>query len=592
MPLKSKNFLPVLLMVPSLLWQDKVQGCGAVSASCDLKFSEYKHIIKMTKYTSKRVKVTGPVPQTIENEDGEAVWAGDSEFLFQEEGSQAQGVQETTLTVSGASVTTSLSELIESKRKRLVVSQYDDQDNFIHEAMVEDSSELPSQRPSSGEISVSSFQQLALSRPIQRALTHVGFVTPTKIQAAAIPVALAGRDLCGGAVTGSGKTAAFVIPILERLLFRSRQAARIRVLILVPTRELALQCHQVILQLAQFTDISSCLLAGGMDYQQQEAQLKKRPDILVATPGRLIDHMKNTPSFSLDNIEILVLDEADRMLEVGFQLELEEIVRGCPKERQTMLFSATLSDDVSGLMRLSLSPSNTTKIFVDSNEAVASRLVQEFVRIRESSEPDRVVFLLALCQNYYKKKCIVFFQTKSEAHRVRIMFGLVGLKAAELHGNLSQAERLEALEQFKNGDADFLIATDVAARGLDIHGVETVINYTMPAEYKQYLHRVGRTARAGHTGKSVSLVGEQDRKILKAAIKNSRDVVKQRLLPSALIDACKQNVANMEPIISEIEAEEAQDRIMKKTEDRLKRAKTSQEPHRRPKRKFIKTIRG
>lgn len=482
-----------------------------------------------------------------------------------------------------------LDDLICKKRNQLVFSKYDEND-FIKEIMTEEQDDIVHSQIVSDNIS---FHELNLSRPIQRALTQMGFVSPTKIQSATIPIALSGKDLCGGATTGSGKTAAFVIPILERLLFRQRQHPMIRVLILLPTRELAVQCHQVVTQLSQFTDISSCLLVGGLEYKQQEASLKARPDILVATPGRLIDHLKNTLSFTLDHIEILVLDEADRMLEIGFQEEIEEITRSCSKQRQTMLFSATLTTKIEDLIKLSMNNS-PEHIFVDSNEAIAFNLIQEFIRVRSDHEEDRDSLMLALCQHYYKERCIIFFPTKIEAHRMRIIFGLVGLKATELHGNLTQPERIHALEQFKQGQVDFLIATDIAARGLDISSVQTVINYSMPSDYKQYLHRVGRTARAGRSGRSVSLVGEQDRKVLKMAIKNSKNVVRQRILPISLIDICNKNIKSMINTLNEISEEEKQDRVLQLNERKITKAqnmiKYGKEISNRPKRTFIKKI--
>ena len=190
------------------------------------------------------------------------------------------------------------------------------------------------------------FTSLCLSRPILKAIAKMGFVKPTSIQAQSIPLALQGKDICGSAVTGSGKTAAFMIPVLERLLFRPKSMAATRVLILVPTRELGSQCHAVATQLAEFTSIQTCLCVGGLSNKIQEAELRKKPDIVIATPGRLIDHIHNSKSFSLDAIEILIMDEADRMLEDGFAAELDEIIKNTPKKRQTMLFSATMTDNV------------------------------------------------------------------------------------------------------------------------------------------------------------------------------------------------------------------------------------------------------
>jgi ATP-dependent RNA helicase DDX27 len=365
---------------------------------------------------------------------------------------------------------------------------------------------------------ITTFSELNLSRQLLKGLSALRFERPTPIQKVAIPVALMGKDICGGAVTGSGKTAAFLIPIIERLIHRPKNLpAATRVVIILPTRELAIQCHEVAVALAKFTDVRCCLAAGGLPMRAQQADLRCNPEIVIATPGRLIDHLRNSASFTMASVEILVLDEADRMLEDGFKDELDEIIRHTPKQRQTILFSATMTENVTELVRLSLR--KPVRLFVDSNTAIARKLLQEFVRIREERETDRMPILLALCHRTCTERCIIFFPTKELAHRFRLILGLAGLRCAELHGGLTQSERLDALDRFKLEKVDFLTATDVAARGLDIQGVKYVLNYSMPANYKLYLHRVGRTARAGLDGCSITLVGEgADRKLLKMVI--------------------------------------------------------------------------
>lgn len=284
----------------------------------------------------------------------------------------------------------------------------------------------------------STFQDFNLSRPILRGLASVGFTDPTPIQRKTIPVALLGKDIVGSAVTGSGKTGAFIVPILERLLFRPRKIPTSRVAILMPTRELAVQCYNVAVKLATFTDITFCQLVGGFSLREQENVLKKRPDVIIATPGRFIDHMRNSPSLTVDTLEILVLDEADRMLEDGFADELNEILMTIPKSRQTMLFSATMTDTVDKLIRVGLN--RPVRLMVDSKKQTAVTLVQEFVRLRPGREDRRVGYLLHLCKEVYTGRVIIFFRQKREAHRVRIIFGLLGLKAAELHGSMSQEQ--------------------------------------------------------------------------------------------------------------------------------------------------------
>jgi ATP-dependent RNA helicase DDX27 len=285
---------------------------------------------------------------------------------------------------------------------------------------------------------LSSFQGMSLSRPILRGLTSVGFTKPTPIQSKTIPIALLGKDVVGGAVTGSGKTAAFVVPILERLLYRPKKVPTSRVVILTPTRELAIQCHSVAVKLASHTDIKFCLAVGGLSLKAQEAELRLRPDVVIATPGRFIDHMRNSASFAVESIEILVLDEADRMLEDGFADELNEILTTLPKSRQTMLFSATMTSSVDRLIRVGLD--KPVRIMVDSQKKTAGTLVQEFVRLRPGREEKRMGYLIYLCKNLYSERVIIFFRQKSIAHRTRIIFGLLGLSCAELHGSMNQAQ--------------------------------------------------------------------------------------------------------------------------------------------------------
>lgn len=285
---------------------------------------------------------------------------------------------------------------------------------------------------------LNSFQQFSLSRPLLRGVAAVHFLSPTPIQKRTIPIALAGKDLVGSAVTGSGKTAAFLLPILERLLYRPKKIPTTRVVILLPTRELAVQCHNVATSLAQFTDITFAQLVGGFSVREQEALLKRRPDVVIATPGRFIDHMRHSSSFAVDNLEILVLDEADRMLEDGFADELDEILRTIPKGRQTMLFSATMTESVDKLVRVGMN--RPVRVSVDAQKATVEGLVQEFVRLRTGREEKRMASLLVLCTTVYTERVIVFFRQKKEVHRARIIFGLMGVKAGELHGGMSQEQ--------------------------------------------------------------------------------------------------------------------------------------------------------
>ncbi|XP_022184800.2 probable ATP-dependent RNA helicase DDX27 isoform X2 [Nilaparvata lugens] len=411
-----------------------------------------------------------------------------------------------------------------------------------------------------------SFYEMNLSRPLLKAIGAMSFVHPTPIQAATIPVALMGRDICGCAATGTGKTAAYMLPTLERLIYKPLSGAPVtRVVVLVPTRELGVQVYSVTRQLAQFTKIDVALSVGGLDVKVQEQMLRKSPDIVIATPGRLIDHIRNAPSFSIDQVEVLILDEADRILDEYFQEQLHEIVKQCSRTRQTLLFSATMTDAVRDLASVSLD--KPVRIFVDNNQDVAFNLRQEFVKIRQKYEPYREAILASLVCRTFHSSTMVFVQTKKEAHRVHIMLGLLGVKVAELHGNMSQPQRMEALRRFKDSEVDVLVATDVAARGLDIRNVKTVINFVMPPSLEHYIHRVGRTARAGRAGVSVSMCGESERKIVKEIIKRARNPVKSRIVPVEILEKYRKKVEKLEGEIEAILKEEEAERLLAKAEN-------------------------
>ncbi|KAK4631438.1 ATP-dependent RNA helicase DRS1 [Fulvia fulva] len=417
------------------------------------------------------------------------------------------------------------------------------------------------------------FHAMNLSRPILKGLASVGFDKPTPIQMKAVPVALEGKDLVGGAVTGSGKTAAFLIPILERLLFRPKRTATTRVAILMPTRELALQCFNVAKKLAAFTDITVAMAVGGLSIKEQDKELKMRPDIVIATPGRFIDLERNYRSLDVSTIEILVLDEADRMLEEGFADELNEILTKIPKSRQTMLFSATMTTKVDDLVRSGLQ--RPVRLMVDAQKQTVSGLTQEFVRLRPGREQKRLGYLMYLCEKVYTDRVIIFFRQKKEAHRVRVIFALCGLKAAELHGSMSQEQRINSIEAFRTGKASYLLATDLASRGLDIKGIDTVINYEAPQSHEIYLHRVGRTARAGRSGCACTLAAEPDRKVVKAAVKTGKAqgaIIKQRTIEAHDVDAWDARLNALEQDVEDVMREEKEERALSQADRDLTRA--------------------
>ncbi|KAK8971140.1 DEAD-box ATP-dependent RNA helicase 28 [Platanthera guangdongensis] len=409
-----------------------------------------------------------------------------------------------------------------------------------------------------------SFLELNLSRPLLKACEALGYHKPTPIQAACVPLALTGRDICGSALTGSGKTAAFALPVLERLLFRPKRIHAIRVLILTPARELAVQVHSMIEKLSQFTDIRCCLVVGGLSSKVQEAALRSMPDIVVATPGRIIDHLRNSQSVGLEDLAVLILDEADRLLELGFSGEIQELIRMCPKRRQTMLFSATMTEEVDQLATLSLN--KPVRLQADPSTKRPATLTEEIIRIRGMREANQEAVLLALCSKTFTKKVIVFSGTKQAAHRLKIIFGLAGLIAAELHGNLTQVQRLDALELFRKQQVEFLIATDVAARGLDIVGVQTVISFACPRDITSYVHRVGRTARAGREGYAVTFVTDTDRSLLKAIAKRAGSKLRSRIVADRSVSEWSHFIEENEDQISSIIREEREEREIRKAE--------------------------
>ena len=357
------------------------------------------------------------------------------------------------------------------------------------------------------------FSQFALHERLLKAVAELKFVEPTPVQAAAIPLALEGRDLRVTAQTGSGKTAAFVLPILNRLIGPAKVRVSIKTLILLPTRELAQQTLKEVERFSQFTFIKSGLITGGEDFKVQAAMLRKVPDILIGTPGRMIEQL-NAGNLYLKEVEVLVLDEADQMLDLGFIVPLKKIVPMLPKQRQSLFFSATMPKTISQLADQFLT--NPVQVSVAPQSTTAERVDQKVTYINQD---DKQRLLKDFINNENPDHMLVFTQTKHGADKVVKNLMAVGIHSAAIHGNKSQPQRERALGDFKKGKINILVATDIAARGIDVDGITHVINFDMPNVSEQYVHRIGRTARAGASGISYSLVAPDERQFLRDVVK-------------------------------------------------------------------------
>ncbi|MDB5928846.1 MAG: box helicase domain protein [Polaromonas sp.] len=359
----------------------------------------------------------------------------------------------------------------------------------------------------------SSFSNLSLAEPLARAVAEMGYETMTPIQEQAIPVVLQGKDVMGAAQTGTGKTAAFALPLLQRMMKHenpSTSPARhpVRALVLLPTRELAVQVAEQVKLYAKYTNLNSAVVFGGMDMKPQTLELKKGVEVLVATPGRLLDHIeaKNTV---LNQVEYVVLDEADRMLDIGFLPDLQRILSYLPKQRITLLFSATFSPEIKRLAASFLQDPVT--IEVARSNATAANVEQHFYSV---GADDKRRALHQILKARGMKQAFVFVNSKLGCAKLARSLEREGLKTTALHGDKSQDERLKALESFKSGEVDLLVCTDVAARGLDIKDVPAVFNFDVPFNAEDYVHRIGRTGRAGASGLAVSFVAGSDQRLV------------------------------------------------------------------------------
>ncbi|TQF71371.1 DEAD/DEAH box helicase [Pseudoalteromonas luteoviolacea] len=353
-----------------------------------------------------------------------------------------------------------------------------------------------------------SFQSLNLVDELNQALSHLEFAEPTEIQKLSIPIVMQGSDLLATAQTGTGKTAAFMLPILNKLISAEHADRAVRALVLAPTRELAQQVAKDARRLAKFSEIKVACIYGGANIGPQEKILKEGADIVVATPGRLLDHMiKGT--LSLNAVEQLVFDEADRMLDMGFIGEIKRIMRKMPEKRQTLLFSATMDDVV--LSQVNTWLINPQRVGVEQQNSTADKVEQVFYAVDEERKRELIAHLIG--KNNWQQ-VLVFTRTKKSADDYAKELNKDGLATLAIHGDKSQGARDRALEQFKSGKTRVLVATDVAARGIDIKALSYVINAELPYVAEDYIHRIGRTGRAGNTGQSISLVSIDEQWLL------------------------------------------------------------------------------
>ncbi|KEG03785.1 adenosinetriphosphatase [Plasmodium vinckei vinckei] len=416
------------------------------------------------------------------------------------------------------------------------------------------------------------WSDLHISKPLLKVLYELKFENPTHIQKDVIPLALEGKSILANSETGSGKTLAFVLPMLERLLYspnikmrrENRKSVNItKALILLPTRELAMQCYDVINNLIKYSPITCSLFCGGIDPKEQENEYKKKKDIFVCTPGRILDLLLNSSNDFIDYLEIVIFDEADKLLELGFKEECLKILDVCKFKKQILFFSATLTKDIKELASFSL----RNPIFIQSGSKnkqtnknlksfkISENLHQEFLNI--INEKYRKASLLHLCNEVYKSNCIIFFKTRKETHLMYILLKLLNFKCEELHGLMTQKKRIESILKFKNQEVDFLLCTELASRGIDIDHVKYIINYSLPANVVKYVHRIGRTARIGKKGTACTFYlpkeKENLKKIIKGVKKNNNSKIYKRVISEENIlhwdSIIKKNKKKMEEIL-------------------------------------------
>jgi len=377
------------------------------------------------------------------------------------------------------------------------------------------------------------FSTLGINEDLLKAVVAQGYDEPTPIQVSAIPVVLSGKDIMAGAQTGTGKTAAFALPLLQKIIEHDSDKHVIKTLVLTPTRELAQQVHQSFETYSQFTNIKSTLAYGGVSIKTQVKALKAGVDVLVATPGRLFDHIVNG-TVDLSHVEYLVFDEADRMLDMGFIDEINRILNRLPPKRQTLLFSATFDEAIFKLSKTLLK--NPELIEVDERNKAATQVEQVVYNVDADRKRELVSHLIG-SKNW--QQVLIFTRTKQGADALAKEMCKDGLKTQSIHGDKSQGAREKALLEFKSGKTRVLVATDVAARGLDIEQLSYVINYELPYIAEDYIHRIGRTGRAGSTGLAISLLSPDENWLLEEVEAVIKDRLPQQWLPGYEPDLTK-----------------------------------------------------
>jgi len=349
------------------------------------------------------------------------------------------------------------------------------------------------------------FSTLGLCDPLLKAVTDLGYVKATAVQKQAIPIILSGKDLVAAAQTGTGKTASFVLPLLEKLnTQRTLRGKRIRALILTPTRELAVQVEASVQQYGKYLDLSSMAMYGGVEIEPQKQRLIWGIDILVATPGRLLD-MAHQRALHFDELEVLVLDEADRMLDMGFIDDINKILERLPSQRQNLLFSATISNDVRALAKRTIS--NAVEVSISNNKASKPKIEQWLITVDKGNKSALLSYLI---KEKEWTQALIFIETKHGAAKLVSQLEKRGIEADSIHGGRTQAVRENILADFKSGKIKYLVATGIAARGLDIGELARVVNYDLPDQVDDYIHRIGRTGRAGASGEAVSFVAKDN----------------------------------------------------------------------------------